>query len=276
MGKVTLAVLVVAIALGVYWFWWSDQGANNPITVEGTLSGPGVAMIAGMQGAQKVDFSLQAVPGKIRVGRRLQGTRVSAIINLSKREFYVLNESEKTYAQEEFDLVDMSQTKPPEKSELAWPKELKRTPEWDYIGSGEGKRFCNKQTFTGLPSELMDAAKAAPGAGAALPQMNALASAVKGEMWFTPETRLGRRYFSTLNKLLRWRQVGSGMKESQKRPQVKYVNLDYFPLPMKAVTSFGPMRIEMNVKNLSRKKIPKDVFQVPSGYTKVSMKEVMQ
>ncbi len=275
MGKVTLAVLVVAIALGVYWFWWSDQGANNPITVEGTLSVSGMGMMPGMQGAQKVDFRLQAVPGKIRVGGSLQGKEVSAIINLRKRELYVLNKSKKTYAQEEFDLVDMSQTKPPEKSELGWPKELKRTPEWDYVGSGEGKRFCNKQTFTGLPSELMDAAKTAPGS-AAVPQMNALASTVKGEMWFTPETRLGRRYFSTLNKLLRWRRVGSGMKESQKRPQFKYVKLDYFPLPMKAVTSFGPMRIQMTVKNLSRKKIPKDVFNVPPGYTKVSMKTIMQ
>jgi hypothetical protein len=214
MGKVTLAVLVVAMALGVYWFWWSDQGANNPITVEGTLSVSGMPMMPGMQGAQKVDFSLQAVPGKIRVGGSLQGKKASAIINLRKREFYVLNESKRTYAQEEFDLVDMLQTKPPEKSEVAWPKELKRTPEWDYVGTGDGKRFCNKQTFSGLPSELMDAAKSAPGAGGAgaLPQMNALASNVNGEMWFTPETRLGRRYFSTLNKLLRWRQVGSGVK----------------------------------------------------------------
>jgi len=283
-GKVTLAVLVLAIALAVYWFWWSDQGANNPIAVEGTLSVSGIPAMPGMQGSQKIDFTLQAVPNKIRIAGSVQGKEVSAIINLSKRELYVLNESKKTYAQEEFDLVDMAKTKPPEKHET-WEKNLKRTADWDYIGAGEGRWFCNKQTFTGLPTGQADLTKSIPGMNIpAGPQMDALKKSVKGEMWFTPDTRLGRRYFSTLNKLFRVKPVGRGgssplsniAKSSEKRPQLKYVNLDYFPIPMKLVAGLGPMRIEMNVKNISRKKLPKDVFEAPSNYKKVSMEQVMQ
>jgi len=111
-------------------------------------------------------------------------------------------------------------------------------------------------------------------------------------VWFTPDTRLGRRYFSTINKLARVNAVGRGgkgpissilgapvpgmPKTSGKRPQVKYVNLDFFPIPMKADLSVGPMRIKLDVKRLSRKKIPKDVFEVPSDYKKVSADELLK
>ncbi len=275
MGKITLAVLVVAIALGVYWFWWSDQGANNPIAVEGTLSVAGMPATPGMQGPQTIDFSLQALPNRLKAGGNVQGKEMSAIIDLRKRKMYVLNESKRTYAEEEFELVDMTQTKR-EDLNLPWPKEFKRTPDWDHIGTGEGKWFCNKQTLKELPKELADAAKTSgtdvPGAA----MMEAVLKNINAEIWFTPDTRLGRRYFSMLNKLTRICKVGKGTAEKEKRPQFQYVNLDYFPIPMKATLSLGPMRIEMEVKSLSRKKIPKDAFDIPSNYKKVSMREVSQ
>jgi len=282
MGKVTLALLVLAIALGVYWFWWSDQGANNPITVEGTFSMTGLSGLTqmmglpdmsgtpGMQGPVNGDFTLQAVPNKVRVARNMQGKRLSAIIRLDKRELYILDEKKKVYASEEFDFVDMSETERQE-AEDTWAKELKRTADWDYIGTGEEKWFCNKQTPTNLP-------KGQP---------------VKVEVWFTPDTRLGRRYFSTLNKLARVRLVGAAKQwemfnignlqkmvdlqkeKGEKRSQWKYVNLDFFPIPMKADLSFGPMRLKMDVKNLSREKISKEVFEIPSNYNKVNINEIL-
>ncbi len=266
MGKITLAVFVAALGFGVYWFWWSDQGANGPITVEGTLSITGMPALPGVQAPGKVDFTLQAMPNKLRIDGIVQKQRYCAIIRLDKREMYVLDGGKKTYSTEEFDFVDMDQTKPPEKWEQTWPGELKRTAEWDFIGIGDGKRFCNKQTMTGLPKEVMDATKAAPGGGMPGLPLAEMVKAFKSELWFTAETRLGRRYFGTLNKLARIREVGKGAKQDEKKPQFKYVNLDFFPIPMKAVVSAGPLRIEMDVKSFSRKRIPKDVFEVPSDY----------
>ena len=278
MGKVTLAVLVAAIALGVYWFWWYDQGANKPITVEGTISVAGMAVGQGMAGSQKMDFTLQAVPGKLRVSGTVQGERVSAIMDLSKRTLCLRNESKKKYAIEEFEFVDMAETKAPEEMEGSWPEEFERTADWEYIGTGDGKWFCNKQTAKTLPGELSGGG-GAPGVNVpGLQQMAAMFKTVSAEMWFTPDTRLGKRYFSMLNKLSRIRVPGQKAADKEKRPQIKYVNLSYFPLPMKAVLSFGPARLEMDVKRLSRERIPKDVFEIktPSGYEKVGMENVAQ
>lgn len=275
MGKVTLVILVLAIALGVYWFWWLDQGANGPISAEGALSFVGVPGLPGTQGPMKVNFTLQAMPNKLRLSGKTQGNAFSAIIRLDKREMYILDESKRTYSTEEFELVGMDQTKPPEETEETWPSEFKRTADWEYMGSGDGKRFCNKQTMTGLPKQLMDITKTAPGGSAEmLPLMQAMLKDVKADLWFTPETRLGRRYFSMLNKLARIREVGKAVDE--KRPQFRYGNLDYFPIPMKAVIAMGPVRMEMEVKSLSRKRIPKDVFEVPSDYKKVAKQQMGQ
>jgi hypothetical protein len=264
MGRITLAVLILAIAAGVYWFWWSDQGANGPITLKGTISYAGMP---GMDGTLKSNFTLQAVPNKIRSTADIQGQRISSIIDLKKKKMYVLNDAEKTYAVEEFDLVGMSQTEKQDKWENTWFSVLKQTADWDYIGNGEGKHFCNKQTLEGLPTELTGATKTATGASAAAAALaQEVSKNVKGEAWFTPGTRLGWRYFSTLNKLMRVRPNGTGQRDTAKRPQFKYVNLDFFPIPMKATVSLGPMRMQMEVDKLSRGKISKDVFEVPQDY----------
>jgi hypothetical protein len=269
MGKVTLGVLVLAIAAGVYWFWWSDQGANSPITVEGTFSISGMPAMPGvsaLQGTIKGNVTLQAVPNKLRLTQEFQGLPLkgSVIVRLDKRVVYVIDENKKTYESRDFDLVEMSQTELHEGKET-WPSEFLRAADWEYIGRDEGKRFCNKQT--GLPKELVDAAKGAPGGtGSILPGMEGIAKNAKAEFWFTPDTRLGRRYFAALNKLTRIRLAGTKADEKQKRPQFKYGNLDFFPIPMRAVISAGGMRMELEVKNLSRGRIAKDVFEIPSGY----------
>jgi len=271
MGKVTLGILVLAIAAGVYWFWWSDQGGNGPITVEGTISVSGMPTIPGLPAAQgplKGSFTLRALPNKLRFDQDFQGlpVKMSAIIRLDKRLIYVLDEKKKTYDSEEFDLVEMSQTELHEGKE-SWPSEFKRTADWEYIGRDDGKRFCNKQTASSLPKEISDATKGAPsGAASMLPGMEAMFKNAKAELWFTPDTRIGRRYFSMLNKLTRMRVAGAKVDEKEKRPQFKYGNLDFFPIPMRAAVSFGTMRVELEVKSLSRGKIPKDVFEIPSAY----------
>lgn len=265
-----MAVLVAVIALGVYWFWWSDQRANSPVSVEGRISVVGAPM------PLKADFTLQAVPGKLRVNFKGGKIGLSAIVRLDKREIVLISDTNKTYVRTEFDLVDKSQTEPPEKWELTWPKELKRTAEWAYIGAGDRKWFCNKQTPTEaierleLPGGLPPGLKL-PG----VPERKGASAPAQGEIWFTSETRLGRRYFSMLNKLARIRPVGEKVAESEKRPQWKYVNLDFFPIPMKVVASEGGQRLEMEVTKLSRKKIPKKVFEttIPAGYKKVEMAE---
>jgi len=276
MGKVTLAVLVLAVALGVYWFWWSDQGANDPITIDGSLSISGLSGLPGMsgmprsQGPIKVDFTLQAVPNKVRISGTIEGQKGSAIFRLDKRELYLLDDKKNTYTSVEFDFVDVSETELYE-AEETWPKELKRTPDWDYIGTGDDSRFCNKQTVADLSKDLAKQAKDIP----LLPLILALSKQAKVELWFTPETRLGKRYFSMINKLARIRPMGKteqlGMFDfnkalQEKRGQLKYVNLDFFPIPMKANLSFGPARFNLELSSLSRKKIPKDTFEIPSGY----------
>jgi hypothetical protein len=264
----------------VYWFWWQDQGANAPITVKGTLSVSGMPGMGTSGSAPKIDFTLQTIPNKVRVSGDVQGQKVSAIVDLSKRTVYVLNDSKRKYGEEEFEYVDMPQTELHGSKDETWPKEFKRTSDWEYIGAGDGRRFCNKQTFSASAADAMDAAKGIP--GISLPQLPATGDTsgkVEGEMWFTAETRLGKRHFSTLNKLTRIREVGKGTKTKEKRPQYKYVNLDFFPIPMKGKVSSQAMgmrmTLQMDAKSLSRKKISKDVFEVPSGYTKVDIKEVM-
>jgi hypothetical protein len=277
MGKVTLAVLVLAIALGVYWFWWSDQGANSPITLEGTITVSGVPTIPGVSapgGQQKADLTLQVLPNKVRVLQHAQGQTANVIIRLDKREIYYIDTKNKKYALEEFDLVDKSETELQEKGEETWSSDFTRTPEWGYVGTGEDKRFCNRQTATGLPKVFVNIATTWAGKGSAAAIIETMFKNMKLELWFTPEMRFGRRHFSTLNKLLRIRKVGSGVKQEGKRPQFEYVNLAFFPIPLRAVVSQGQMKIEVEVKRVSRGKISKDVFEVPSGFTKVSKQEI--
>jgi len=275
MGKTTLAVLVLAIALGVYWFWWSDQGANNPIAVEGTFSVTGVQGMPGMQGPMKGNFTIHATPRKIRFTTSGQGEGSSALVRLDQRKAYALNEKKKIYYLEKFDFVDLSQTKTSEKAERTWPGELKRSADWDNIGAADAKRFCNKQRLTGLPGEVKEIIHILETGAPALTQMEAVLKNSPWVLWFTPETRFGRRYFGTLNKLLRIRNI-KGAKARRKRPQFKYASLDFFPFPMKAVISLPPIRIEMEVKKLSRKRIPGEVFDIPSDYRQVSKTELAE
>ncbi len=273
MGKVTLLVLVLAIALGVYWFWWSDQGANKPITVEGTLTVSGMPSLPGSpaaSGPQKIDVTLQTVPSKVRISARIQGRIIARVVRLDKREVYYIDEKARKYALEELDFVDMNQTELHEKGKETWPSEFTRTPDWEYVGRDEDRWFCNRQTMTGLPKEMTDAVKTAAAAGPAA----AMFKNVKIEAWFTPETRVGRRHFRTLNKLTRIREVGGKMKEGEKRPRFEYVNLAFFPIPLRANVSLGQMKIELEVRRLSREKIAKDAFEVPSGFVKVSKQEI--
>ena len=283
MGKLTLGILLAAIALGVYWFWWSDQGANAPITIEGTISVTGLPMMPGMQGPLKGDFTLQATPAKRKFSIEILGDKYTDIICPGKKLWHVVNERKKVYAQPEFNLVDSSKTELHE-LEGTWFDGLRRTADWEYIGTGEGKRFCNKQTFTGIPKWATEAIKAAGASSSDLAQVEALAKGLKWELWFTPEARVGRRYFSLLNKVARMEMVGRGETASMfdmsnlfkgKRPQVRYANLDYFPIPMKLVASYGPRRVEMNVEKLSREKIPKETFELPSGFRKVDIKQAL-
>ena len=277
MGKVTLAVLVLAIALGVYWFWWSDQGANKPITVEGTLTVSGMPSLPGSpaaSGPHKIDFTLQTVPNKVRISARIQGRTIAQIVRLDKRETYYVDEKSKKYAVEEFDLMDMDQTKLYEKGKETWPSEFTRTPDWEYVGRDEEKWFCNRQTLTGLPKDMTDAVKGAAAAGPAAAMFEAMFKNVKIEVWFTSETRVGRRHFRTLNKFIRVREVGSKVKEGEKRPQFEYVNLAFFPIPLRANVSLGQMKMELEVRRLSREKIAKDAFEVPAGFVKVSKQEI--
>ncbi len=277
MGKLTLAILVLAIALGVYWFWWSDQGANSPITVEGTMTVSGMPRLPGAataSGPQEIDFTIQTVPGKIRLSATIEGQTFANIIRLDKRESYTLDMKGKKYALEEFDLVDMGQTELHEKGEDNWPQELTRTADWEYISTDENKWFCNRQTMTGLPKELTDAANLSAAGGPAAALFATMFENVKLELWFTPKSRVGRRHFRTVNKLIRIRQVGSGIKEEGKRPQFEYLDLAFFPFPLKANISLGQMKIEMDVKRFSRNKIPKDVFEIPSGFAKVNKQEI--
>ncbi len=264
MGRISAAVLVLAIAAGIYWFWWSDQGANSPITLKGTISYAGVP---GTSGSVKSTFTLQAVPDKLRSTQQIGGERGSTIVDLKKKKVYILDDSNKTYYEEKFELVGTSQMERLDKWENTWFSGFKRTADWEYMGNGDGKRFCNRQTLEKLPTELTGARKAASGAnaaGAAL--MQAMSKSVKGELWFTADTRLGRRYFSTLNKVIRMRPSSTAHRDTTRRPQFRYANLDFFPIPMKATVSFGGMRMQMEVDKLSRGKIPKDAFEVPKDY----------
>lgn len=273
MGKVTLAILVLAIAAGVYWFWWSDQGANKPITVEGTVTVSGMPSLPGMpssSGPLKADFSLQTVPNKVRFSARIEGVTVTQVLRLDKREIYYIDEKNKKYAVEEFEFADMHQTELHEKGEDTWPPEFTRTADWEYVPKEEDGWFCNKQTLTGLPKEITDAAKLSEAAG----MFEAMFKNVKIEAWFTPETRVGKRHFNTLNKLTRVREIGSKVKQEEKLPQFEYMNLAFFPIPLRANVSLGQTKIELEVRNLSRNKIAKDVFEVPADFTKVSKQEI--
>jgi hypothetical protein len=276
MGKIALAVLVIALGLGVFWFWWSDQGANNPVTIEATFSVSGLPAIPGMKGPIEGNLTLYVTSNKVKISQDMKDQKVSTIIRFDKREMYILDDKNRKYATQEFDLVDTDQTEKKETGDETWSGELKRTAEWDYIGREDEKRFCNKQTFSGNPADMAAGAGTLPGMEglSAMSKIPGGSNKVTAELWFTQDTRCGRRLFGVFNKLMRLREVGSGIDQKDKRPQYKYTNLDFFPIPMRANFSLGSISMQMEVKSLSRKKIDKTNFEIPSNYTKTNLQDI--
>ena len=210
----------------------------------------------------KESFGLQlyANPSKLKFNLRVAtGEEFDVILRLDEKKMYLVNGEEKTYTEIEFDYVGKEKTEKPKDIDFNLEKGLDFTVDSLYVGEGAEKFFCRKFSR----KEGRD----------------------KVELWFTGDTKIGRSYVGSMNKLARIKLVtkiplfGDAMTiKTESRPQYRYKDLDYFPIPLKAdiVSTMMKARIEWEAKKVSRASIKKEEFEVPAGYKEILPDEFIQ
>ena len=237
MGKLVVVVLIGLIGFGVYWFYWEEDGANAPVTVEYEISGKGVEfdprtrkmVESEMQG----HVNIYATPDKARVDFSIEGSQgkagkmsmaFGAILRLDKKKLYLMYPEKEIYAVLPLKFVKVKKNGDDNDEEIDWDEILKATVDGEWIGEEGEKYFARKYVPPKLP----------PGFTFGL--------------WFTDQTKLGKRYTKGINKLLRSEPdpdeeddpvadfFGAFMgksKTAEERPQLKHPDYPFFPLPAK-------------------------------------------
>jgi Domain of unknown function (DUF4412) len=254
LNKITIGVVVLVVAVGAFWFFYYEQGANKPITIEGTLTASGTGMPMAVNAAE---VNLYATPKKLKINAEINKEKVDLILRLDKEIILIIDHSSRKYAEIEFKYVDKDKVKSPGDSTFKWEDLFDIKVDTGYVGEESDKIFCRKLSL-----------KNAPG---------------KYEMWLTRDIRIGRSYIKAVNKLLKIDPVNMPNMSTGgggKRPQIRYQNMEYFPIPLKLDVSMsqGQYRVNMKweAKKVSRKSIAKSEFEVPSGFTKVGIMDLQK
>ena len=299
MGKIIVIVLVALVGTGTYWFYWEDDGANAPITVEYDLE-----VEARTRGANpsywKVegDLSIYARPNMIKIdgdigfrkaGKKKGNIHGVVILRLDKKKVYFVLPEQKVYVEEEFKFAATSRLQKPGESEFDWDKlfKIERDGMWfGEEGEEDEQYFARKHTVIEEEEETTR-------------ELGQNRETTEGEMWFTNGTKLGRRHIKTLNKIIRirpkekdkssdpfdWTNLWTEVRPSddEKLPQLAKEDFPYFPLPLKVVVkdskrdrnSLKTVSVKLNAGKISRKRISKSEFEPPSGCKKISLEKLV-
>ena len=282
MGKVVLIVFLVLLAIGGYWFYWEDGGANAPITVEYDISSTAWMLLGNRWVTTEVDGDLNvyATADKLKIalhlefrtqGRKATDFRIEGILRLDEKRLYLILPDEKIYTEDKFDFVPKSQIKKPKGIDIDWFRVFDVKIDGRWFGPKDERYFARKHIPNAKEIEQLKA------------QMPGLII----ELWFTRDIRAGNGYLKGINKLLRIGDVEKEIqknvkKKGEKRPQLASIDLAYFPLPAKIFFyAKNPItgelrRIDITATQFSRRKIPESVFKVSSEYKKISFTDFMK
>jgi hypothetical protein len=248
MGKIILILWIAAIAFGGYWLGYYQEGANKDITIEMD------AKVVPQGSVVQLEFyALYASGNKLALDMGIRGrgvnTRGRIIFDTAGKEATQLLDNEKIYAKAPFELVDKSECEPASAVLLLENKDV--------------QRLADSKTIAGYRCHAFGSTEDARD---------------KGKAWYTYELRLGRTHIALVNKLLRMKGasgfVFGGGASGGKPAQVSH--FDYFPIPLSAHVRSNVGQLTIEVKSVTRNKIKKSIFEVPSGYQKVSPQEMQK
>jgi hypothetical protein len=248
MGKIVLILWIAAIAFGGYWLGYYQEGANKDITIEMD------AKLVPQGSPVQLEFTaLYASSNKLALDMGIRGRGVNTggriIFDVAGKKVIQTLDNEKIYAEAPFELVDKSECEPASALLLLESKDVQRLPD--------------SKTIAGYRCHAFGSSEDARN---------------KSKAWYTYELPLGRTHVALLNKLLRMKGEGGsvlgGGASSGKRPQVSH--FDYFPIPLSAQGHSNAGQLTIEVKSITREKIAKSVFEVPSGYKKVGWPEMQK
>jgi hypothetical protein len=248
MGKIVAILWVLVILFGAFWLVYYQEGANRDITIEmdGRMTMRGMPIQFNMD-------KLYASGGKLALDFELKSGRFNSrgklICDTDKKEQIMVFDAIKAYTKTSFELVDKTECEPAKTMLLMEDEESKRLPD--------------SKTIAGYRCHAFGSTKK---------------SRETGTAWFTYELRLGRSHVSLVNKLIRIKSeegffFGWGSSE-KKREQCS--GFDYFPFPLSARFRMNGAQLAVEVKSISRVKIDKSVFAVPSGYKEISSQEMQK
>jgi len=253
--KITIGFLILVLIVGGFWLFYYQQGANRPITIEGTAT----IMMSTMRSPYTLDIVYVATPRKHKLSvSTATKEKYDLILKLNKKIFQMIDHKEGAYAEVEFKYVEKDKVEEPKKFNADQYDMLEETVDAQYIGTGQNRYFCRKIQIKNIPGTF--------------------------EIWLTRDTKMGRAYIGTLNRLLRIEVVNAPMPAAAlnaKRPQLSSKDIRYFPIPFKAdisvpVPGLGNYRLQWEAKKVSRGRVKTSAFELPSGYKKVSFEQMGQ
>jgi hypothetical protein len=248
MGKIIAILWIGAILFGGFWFGYYQEGANSDITIEMDVK-------MSVRGAPfRMDFDkLYASGGKLALdfdfSSRQFNSRGRIIIDTVKKKQIIMFDAVRAYAETSFDLVDKSECEPAKTMFLMSEEDTERLPDSKTIAGYRCHAFTGKEGGREV---------------------------ARG--WFTYQIRLGRSHVALVNKLIRMKSdeasLFEGASSEEKRQQ--YSGFDYFPFPLSARLRMEEGQLAIEVKSISRDKIEKSVFEVPSGYEEIGSEEMQK
>ena len=251
-NKITIVGVILIVGLGAFWFFYYEQGANQPIAIEATITASGTGIPMAVNGAE---LNLYATPKKLKINLEVDKEKVDFILRLDKDIMFIIDHSKRKYAEIEFKYVDKDKVKSPSDASFKWEDKFDIKVDAKYIGEGSDKIFCRKFSLKNNPAKV--------------------------DIWLTRDIKIGRSYIKAVNKLLKIDPVNKQNKSiggGGKRPQIGSQNMEYFPVKLDVSMSERgqSINVKLEAKKVSRKSIPKSEFEVPSGFSKVEFEDLLQ
>ncbi len=250
-------MVILLVVLGVFWFFFYEEGANRPICIEGTAT---VLVPGMMRSPTPLEIRMNATTTKFKFSTSIGKGEYDLILRLDKKVLIVVHHKGKSYAEAEFKYIEESKVASPRKIESDWDEIFDVTVDARYIGKEPYRCFCRKLRLKNAPG----------GKGG------------KVELWLTRDAQISRSYVGALNKMLRIEVVNAPMGAfgaDKKRPQVDWGDMEYFPIPLKAdiffpVPGMGNFKLKWEVTKFSREGIDEKAFEPPAGYKKIPLDEM--
>lgn len=253
-NKITIGVVVLVVAVVAFWFYYYEEGANKPITIEGVLTASGTGMPIAVNDAK---VSMYATPKKLKINAEINKEKVDFILRLDKEIMLIIDHSSRKYSEIEFKYVAKDKVKSPDDSSFRWEDLFDIKVDAGYVGDESDKVFCRKLSLKNVPGKF--------------------------DIWLTRDIKIGRSYIKAVNKLLKIDPINMPNMPAGgggKRPQLRYKNMDYCPIPLKLDLAVKQgrqnVKVKLEAKKISRKSIAKSEFEVPSDFTKIGIQDMQK